>query len=262
MSGQVADSSIKLEVSLPSGHCETISVSDSGTIADLKIAAQRSFGQCFLRLATADGRLLDPTDSLGLSGLQDGDCLSAVAQQPKIAANRSAFALYCVGGHRIITWGDPERGGDSSRDQHQLRNVQQICGTYFAFAAILADRTVVTWGDPNAGGDSSRVQDQLRNVQQICGTYFSFAAILADRTVVTWGDPNAGGDSSRVQDQLRNVQQICGAYFAFAAILADGSVVTWGQPDKGGDSSRVQDQLRNVQQICGTYFAFAAIFGR
>ena len=246
MSGQVADSSIKLEVSLPSGHCETISVSDSGTIADLKIAAQRSFGQCFLRLATADGRLLDPTDSLGLSGLQDGDCLSAVAQQPKIAANRSAFALYCVGGHRIITWGDPERGGDSSRDQRQLRNVQQICGTYFAFAAILADRTVVTWGGPNAGGDSSRVQDQLRNVQQICGAGNAFAAILADGSVVTWGDPDHGGDSSRVQDQLRNVQQISHTKCAFAAILADGTVVTWGHATYGGDRAIVHEQIMYI----------------
>ena len=238
MSGQVADSSIKLEVSLPSGHCETISLSDSGTIADLKIAARRSFGQCFLRLATADGRLLDPTDSLSLSGLQDGDCLSAVAQQPKIAANRSAFALYCVGGHRIITWGQPDKGGDSSRVQDQLRNVQQICGSGRAFAAILADRSVVTWGSPDNGGDCSRVQGQLRNVRQICATCSAFAAILADGSVVTRGHPRHGGDSS--QHQLTNVQQICGTVGAFAAISEDGTVVTWGTPHQGGDSSRVQ----------------------
>ena len=212
MSGQVADSSIKLEVSLPSGHCETISVSDSGTIADLKIAARRSFGQCFLRLATADGRLLDPTDSLSLSGLQDGDCLSAVAQQPKIAANRSAFALYCVGGHRIITWGQPDKGGDSSRVQDQLRNVQQICGSGRAFAAILADRSVVTWGDPKCGGDSSRVQDQLRNVQQIRGTALCFCCNFgrwkrgdlgrSRRRVVTAPESKiSSGMSSRFVDQ-------------------------------------------------------------
>ena len=79
-----------------------------------------------------------------------------------------------------MTWGNPNEGGDSSRVQDQLRNVQQICGTAYAFAAILADGTVVTWGNPNKGGDSSRVQDQLRNVQQICATVLAFAAILAD----------------------------------------------------------------------------------
>ena len=51
--------------------------------------------------------------------------------------------------------------------QDQLRNVQQICCTGFAFAVILEDGTVVTWGRPDFGGDSSGVQDQVRNAQQI-----------------------------------------------------------------------------------------------
>ena len=95
--------SIKLEVSLPSGRCETVTASQSGIIADLTKAAQLSLGRPFLRLAAPDGRLLDPTKSLWLSGLQDGDSLTAVAQQPKIAATRRAFALWCVGGDRIVT---------------------------------------------------------------------------------------------------------------------------------------------------------------
>ena len=82
----------------------------------------------------------------------------------------------------------------------QLRNVQQICSTGRAFAAILADGKVVTWGRPDRGGDSSGVQDQLRHVQQICGS--TGAAILADGSMMAWGNPDHGGDSSRVQDQL------------------------------------------------------------
>eukprot|EP00435_Cladocopium_sp_Y103_P005670 s596_g1.t2 len=257
---QVADSSIEVKVLLPSGRCETVAVSQSGTVADLKIAAQQSLGRRFLRLATADGRLLDPRESLRRSGVQEGHSIAAVAQQPKLAATSGAFALWCVECARAVTWGHPECGGDSFRVQDQLKNVQQICGTAGAFAAILADGSVVTWGSPDNGGDSSRVQVQLKNVQHICGTAGAFAAILADGSVVTWGDPHSGGDSSRVQDQLKNVQQICGAFSAFAAILADGSVVTWGSPDDGGDSSRVQHRLQNVQQICCTSCAFAAIF--
>ena len=145
VSGEVADSSIELQVFLPSGRCETVAISQSGTAADLKIAAQQSFGQRFLRLATADGCLLDPTESLRLSGLQNGVSLAAVAQQPKIAATRHAFALWCVGGDRIVTWGHPRHGGDSSRVQHQLTNVQQICGSGHAFAAILADWQMGQW---------------------------------------------------------------------------------------------------------------------
>ena len=107
-SGQVAKESIELKVSLPSGRRETVAVPKSGTIADLKIAGQQSFRQPFLRLAAPDGCLLDPTDSL--CGFQDGDSFTAVAQQPKIAATRVAFALWCAGGNRIITWGHPNYG--------------------------------------------------------------------------------------------------------------------------------------------------------
>ena len=84
------------------------------------------------------------------------------------------------------------------------KNVQQICGSKVAFAAILADRSVVTWGAKYCVGDSSRVQGQLQNVQQICSASYDFAAILADRSVVTWGAKFCGGDSSRVQGQLQN----------------------------------------------------------
>ena len=157
----LADNSIKLEVALPSGLCESVAVSPTGTVADLKIAAQESLGQRFLRLATAEGRLLDPIEALQFSELQDGGSLAAVAQQPKIASTQSTFAFWCVGGDRIITWGNPDYGDDISRVQDQLRNVQQIYATLRAFAAILADGTVVTWGHPDYGGDSCRVQDQF-----------------------------------------------------------------------------------------------------
>ena len=60
-----------------------------------------------------------------------------------------------------------------------LKNVQQIQATGWAFAAILADGSVVAWGLPAYGGDSSAVQDQLKNVQQIQATRGAFAAIFS-----------------------------------------------------------------------------------
>eukprot|EP00435_Cladocopium_sp_Y103_P010854 s3534_g2.t2 len=252
-------SPLQIHVSLPSGRGETISVSRNGKVVDLKMVVQQSLGTRFLRLAAPDGHLLDPRDSLRLYHLKNGDSLAAVAQQPKLAATSGAFALWCVGGDRIVTWGNSDCGGDSWRVQDQLKNVQQIFGTSRAFAAVLADGSVVTWGNPGSGGDSSRVQDQLKNVRQICGTDKAFAAILADGSVVTWGDAHYGGDSSRVQGLLKNVGQICATPLAFAANLADGSVVTWGNAHYGGDSSRVQGLLKNVRQICATRLAFAAI---
>ena len=197
-------------------------------------------------------------ETLEFSGLEDGDCIVAVVQQPQLAATDCAFALWCEG-LGLVTYGHPDFGGDSAALQDQLKNIRQIRSTRYAFAAILADGSVVTWGTPDFGGDSTVVQDKLQKVQQIHSTERSFAAILADRTVVTWGEPAYGGHSFDVRDQLKNVKQIHSTRYAFAAILADGSVVTWGDPDTGGDSSAVQDQLRDVQQIHGADFAFSAV---
>jgi len=99
----VADSNMEFQVSLPSGRCETVSVLQCGSVADLKIAAQQALGQRFLRLAAPDGRLLNKTELLQDSGFRDGGSIAAVAQQPKIAATKSAFALWCVRGDRVVT---------------------------------------------------------------------------------------------------------------------------------------------------------------
>ena len=249
---------LHLNVSLPSGRSASLSLPHEGTVLDLKLAAQQSLGQALLRLAAPDGRLLDPKKHLQDSGLQDGDSITAVAQELKAAATESTVVLWCPGGG-VVTWGRSDIGGDSARVRDQLKNVQQIHATHSAFAAILADGSVVTWGDPNNGGDSTRVRDQLKNVRQIHATGGAFAALLADGGVITWGDRRNGGNSTMVRDQLKNVHQICATDGAFAAILADGSVVTWGYSAYGGDSARVRDQLKNVQKIHATHSAFAAI---
>eukprot|EP00435_Cladocopium_sp_Y103_P070698 s196_g35.t2 len=277
---------VHVNISLPSGRRACLEVRNSCKVGKLKFLAQKALGQGFLKLVTVQGLVLsDPLQSCRNLGLQDGDHLTAVVQQAKLAATERAFALWCYGGDAIVTWGDPDFGAASSMVQHQLRNVQhvQAAGTAFAailgdgsvvtwgnrhhggdssavaFAAILADGSVVTWGSRGFGGDSSAVQHQLRSVQHLQGTNQAFAAVLSDGSVVTWGDRQSGGDSSQVKDQLASVQQIQASNHAFAAILEDGSVVTWGSKDHGGDSSAVRDQLRKVQQVQATHWAFAAI---
>ena len=101
-----------------------------------------------------------------LQDLKMEDNLTAIVIHPKVAATARAFHLFCSGGNRVVTWGDPGCGGDSSEVQDQLKGVQRIQATSGAFAAILADGLVVTWGDPDYGGDSSEAQDQLKGVQQ------------------------------------------------------------------------------------------------
>ena len=231
---------LRINVTLPNGHHELLALEKSSKVQDLRIAAQHAFGQKFLTLITASNHILvNPEESIE-ARLKDGENLTGAVLQPQLAATEYAFAFWCHG-HKAVTWGHGNFGGDSSAVKAQLWDVMEIQANVGAFAAILADRSVVTWGYFPHGGDSSAVQDQLRSVQQIQTTSYAFAAILADGSVVTWGDAASGGDSSEVQAQLRNVQQIRGSRGAFAAILADGSVVSWGNPVFGGDSSAVQD---------------------
>lgn len=84
-------------------------------------------------------------------------------------ATAGAFAAILADGSVVtyVTWGDPDRGGDSSAVQDQLRNVQQVEATEQAFAAILANGSVVTWGHVFWGGNrqskiSSRMYSRCR----------------------------------------------------------------------------------------------------
>ena len=76
----------------------------------------------------------------------------------QIKATGRAFAAILFDGS-VVTWGDAERGGNSSELQEQLQSVQQIQATAFAFAAIIGGGFVVTSGLNGHGGDNSVVQD-------------------------------------------------------------------------------------------------------
>ena len=141
--------------------------------------------------------------SLQDAGLEDGDHLTAIAVEAKLAATDEAFAFFCPGGDWVVTWGDPLSGGDSSEVQDQLKDVQQVQAQLAGHLLLSWQMgSVVTWGDADDGGDSSEVQDRLKGVQQVQATGRAFAAILADGSVVTWGNSHHGSDSSEVQDQL------------------------------------------------------------
>ena len=199
---------LKINVALPNGHAELLTLLPSSTVQDVRTEAQRAFGKKYLRLVTAKNRVLMNSDkTLDEAEIEDGECLTALVLQPQLAATSSAFALWCHGNSTIVTWGDPH-GSNRLAVRDQRKGVQQIQASFEAFAAILEDGSVVTWGFADGGGDSSAVRDQLRGVQQIQTTDDAFAAILEDGSVVSWGNANYGGDSSAVRNQLRGVMQI------------------------------------------------------
>ena len=156
---------LKINVVLPNGHAELLSLLPSAKMQDLRTKAQRAFGKKYLRLITAKNRVLvNFEQSLEEAEIQDGECLTALVLQPQLAATSRAFALWHHGDRAIIPWGHAGYGGDSSEVRDQLKGVKQIQATSQAFAAILEDGSVFTWGDTSYGGDSSAVRDQLEGV--------------------------------------------------------------------------------------------------
>ena len=100
---------------------------------------------------------------------------------------RRAFAY--SDGDRVLCWGEAQCGGDAYEVlelQDQLKDLQQLQSTNYAFAG-LADGRVVTWGRPDQGGDCEDVAEQLTDVQEIQSTRGAFVAIRADGKAIAWG---------------------------------------------------------------------------
>ena len=86
-------------------------------------------------------------------------------QVEQIYSTEYAYAAKLKNG-KVVTWGDPEYGGDSSKVQDQLKDVEspgsrpqveQIYSTMYAFAAKLKNGKVVTWGHHTYGGLSNNI---------------------------------------------------------------------------------------------------------
>ncbi len=93
-----------INVALLNGHAELFTFLPSSTVQDVRIKAQRAFGQKCLRLITSKKRVLvDFEQTLEEAEIEDGECLTALVLQPKLAATRSAFALWCHGGSSLVT---------------------------------------------------------------------------------------------------------------------------------------------------------------
>ena len=170
-----------IEVSLVSGHSVAVPVSPTSTIHMLRTRAEEAFNLGPVTLLSPLGQRLLTTETVEAAGLKAGDLVTALVTPTKLAASSNAFALLSRGevltwnaapgglreiqevqqiqssssafaailaSGKVVTWGDPEDGGDSREVQDRLVGVQAIQSTGWAFAAILSDGSVATWGDP------------------------------------------------------------------------------------------------------------------
>ena len=112
---------LNISVALLNGNHVSLRLSTSSTVQDVRTKAQRAFGKKYLKLVTAkNGVLVDFEQTLEEAGIEDGECLTALAFQPQLAATSRALALRCHGDGSIVTWGRADYGGDSSAVQNQL----------------------------------------------------------------------------------------------------------------------------------------------
>eukprot|EP00438_Fugacium_kawagutii_P009667 Skav216983 [mRNA] locus=scaffold594:177149:180606:- [translate_table: standard] len=96
----------QFQACLPSGCGQPVSVLRSGTVGDLKEEIQHALVRRFLKIAAPDGCLLDdPKELLELSGLKDGDAITVIALQTKVAATDKAFALCGGEGEDVKAFG-------------------------------------------------------------------------------------------------------------------------------------------------------------
>ena len=68
-------------------------------------------------------------DSLQAAGIREAEHLTAVVQQANVASTGGAFAVWCSGGDRIVTWGNPMQGANSSVVKGPLRSIEQVQAT-------------------------------------------------------------------------------------------------------------------------------------
>ena len=63
----------------------------------------------------------------------------------QIACNGHAFAAIKADG-TVVSWGYPDRGGDSEAVQSQLNNVLAVAASATGFTALLDNNAIVRWG--------------------------------------------------------------------------------------------------------------------
>ena len=105
---------LHVNVLLPSGRNEILSLPQSSKVGDLRILAQKSLEiRHVLKFVSAAGQVLHNPNEALTAVLQDGDTVTALAVQIRLASTDLAFALWRAGGE-LVTWGDAGHGGDSS----------------------------------------------------------------------------------------------------------------------------------------------------
>ena len=120
-----------IKVALVSGRCASLSISKQCRVSDLTAAAKDALQIYSLSLSKA-GSILDPEDSLLDLDVSDGDTLMAIAEVPLLAATDFAFVSWSTS-NGVAAWGNPKEGGDVSKVEGKLKDVEKAGDTWRRF---------------------------------------------------------------------------------------------------------------------------------
>merc|ERR1711865_358725 len=154
----------------------------------------------------------------------------------------------------VIAWGHPNYGGKySDNKRKRMKDVKQVFGNKYAFAALTFKGDVISWG---SGGNGGNGQINGQKVKTIAATNRAFAALTASGKVITWGHGGRGSNKQHATHYVqKGITSIYGNRGAFVAKSADGTVFNWGGTNFGGKFKKVQ----NVVDVAGTTNGFALV---
>ena len=104
--------SCTVRVVLLSGAHATVTLPHDATVDQLRQKAQKQLGKVVGKLVAASGTVLKGPHVLAQTGIQDGDTITAIAQEAGVVAAEFAFASLRPDGS-VVTWGIDSCGGNS-----------------------------------------------------------------------------------------------------------------------------------------------------
>ncbi|CAE7251184.1 unnamed protein product [Symbiodinium natans] len=233
---------VTVHVSLLSGREVSLEADPEESLTVLRERAEKRLSVKEGRLLDSSGMVLEGSQSIKKSKLENGATLTLVRRPVKVSMSLNRIAVIRCDGSVVTLLSSLRHGwvnvGDGSFATDQLSDVVEVHAGCKGYAALKGDGSVVF-----RGAHPPVCYENIRMVQTTTTDYDSgpgFAAIVKDGSVVTW--PIQPDETQ--QEELRNISQVQDSAQGFLAIRRDGRVVPIGWDVE--DRAAVPGHLQNV----------------
>ncbi|MBF8676858.1 hypothetical protein IRZ53_20775 [Pseudomonas fulva] len=184
----------------------------------------------------------------------------------KVRSNYNAFvALYGTntGDRHLTGWGTSTSGGQIPQYILDLRDVDEIVATWYAFAALRSKGGVVAWGHSTYGGVMPPDLQILDDVVEVKGSAETFIGrrVTTDgrKKVFVWGNLRYVGNLPVAIAQRDDIESIEAHTFgAHCLLTSQRKVLAFGSAVYGGSVPVEIERLTDVVEVTATISAFCA----